>query len=353
MYLRKAFTTLLSLAAVAGFTACGSTTAEPVSDETQPRVIENISYVAGEKDQGHMLDLYFPPGKHTNLPLVVWIHGGAWVGGDKQPSPLMPLLSNGFAVAGINYRLSPDNKFPAQIHDCKAAIRWLRKGADRYGFDKDRIGLFGISAGGHLAALMAATNGNKDVEGNIGTTDASSDVQVVCDWAGPGNLQSLRKHEGEEGELDYNSPKAPVTQFLGGTAAQKPELAKAASPVSYLKPGSTKVPLLIMHGDHDTVVPIAQSEELFAAWKKTGAPVEYEVVKGGKHIFLNVATMTRVLDFFKKNLGDKPMDKAEGAMKGAIKDALKDDASAVDEAKPLEQGKGKEATLSTPPANKQ
>lgn len=300
--------TCLSIAMLFNLTACGSTTAETANQKesqvAQPRVIENISYVDDDKTAAHTLDLYFPPGEHTKVPLLVWIHGGAWKEGDKQPSPMMPLLVRGFAVAGINYRFAPEHKFPAQIYDCKAAIRWLRKHADEYGFDKDRIGVFGISAGGHLAALLGASNGNKDLEGNVGVTGEKSDVQTVVAWCGVGNLSTLHTQAGANDQLDYDSEQAPVSMFLGGTAQNKPEMAKAASPVTYLKPG-LKVPCLIMHAEKDPVVPFAQSQELYEAWKKTGAPVTLESVKSDQHIFISVPTMMTVIDFFQKTLGDK------------------------------------------------
>lgn len=308
MSLRTAFSmTLLSIVMGAALTACGSTPAEtvknPAGQEAQPRVIENVSYVDNDKTSAHMLDLYFPAGEHKKQPLIVWIHGGAWREGDKQPSPMMPLLVRGYAVAGINYRFAPDYKFPAQLHDCKAAIRWLRKHADEYGFDKDRIGVFGISAGGHLAALLAATNGVKELEGNVGVTGQRSDVQAVCDWCGPGNLLTMHKQAGPNDQLDYDSDKAPITQFLGGRAEEKKELAIAASPVTYLKPGFN-IPCLIMHAERDPVVPFAQSQELYEAWKKTGAPVKLESVKSDQHIFISVPTMMTVIEFFQKYLGD-------------------------------------------------
>lgn len=317
MRLHSAFSlTFLSIAVLFNFTACGSTPAEtPPKEESkaaQPRVIENISYVDKDTGVAHTLDLYFPPGEHAKVPLLVWIHGGAWKEGDKQPSPMMPLLVRGFAVAGINYRFAPDHKFPAQIHDCKAAIRWLRKHADQYGFDKNRIGVFGISAGGHLAALLGASNGVKELEGNVGVTGESSDVQAVVAWCGVGNLATLHAQGGKNDQLDYDSDKAPVSMFLGGTAEKNPEIAKAASPVTYLKPG-LKVPCLIMHAERDPVVPFAQSQELYDAWKKTGAPVTLESVKSDQHIFISVPTMMTVIDFFQKTLGDKESLTADSA----------------------------------------
>ena len=349
MSLQTAFSSFFIAVAAFSLTACGSTTIaekQPQDKDAKPRVLENISYVEGEEDPKHMLDLYFPAGEHTKLPVLVWIHGGAWREGDKQPSPMMPFLSHGYAVAGINYRLAPDHKFPTQLHDCKAAIRWIRKHADEYGIDKDRVGIFGISAGGHLAALLAATNGNKAMEGNVGVTGETSEVQTIVDWCGLGNLQTQHKQAGESDQLDFDSPKAPFTQFLGGTAEEKPELAKAASPVTYLKPGF-KVPALIMHAVKDPVVPFAQSQELYEAWKKTGAPAELTPVESDQHIFISVPTILTVIEFFDRHLGSQSKTATEA---GASPKA--DSAAETDETARAKSVKTDRAGVSAEPAEK-
>ena len=138
------------------------------------------------------LDLFIPEKAEGPMPLVVWIHGGGWRSGSKENCRALGLTEYGFAVASINYRLTDVAMFPAQIHDCKAAIRFLRANAKQHRIDPNRIGVWGSSAGAHLAALMGVTNGNKEVEGNIGKyTQTSSDVQAVCDWCGPTDFMTM------------------------------------------------------------------------------------------------------------------------------------------------------------------
>ena len=137
------------------------------------------------------LDLYLPEKVKGRLPVVVWIHGGAWMEGSKDDCPAVPFAAEGCAVASINYRLSQHAIFPAQIQDCKAAIRWLRANADKYHLDPDHIGVWGASAGGHLVALLGTTAAVKEFEGRGGNLDQSSRVQCVLDWYGPSELTMM------------------------------------------------------------------------------------------------------------------------------------------------------------------
>ncbi len=295
-------------------TGCGDKAVKAEPSGLQARAIENVSYVEGDKTAAHQLDLYFPADKGKDaLPVVLWIHGGAWVGGDKQPAPITSLISSGYAVVSINYRLAPTHTFPAQIHDCKSVVRWVRKNAEKYGFDPNKIGVFGVSAGGHLAALLGVSNGNKELEGNIGAVGFPSDVQAVCDWCGPTNFFTMKKQAGKDDQLDYDSPKAPVKQFLGGDIKEREANARLASPVLQLK--DKAVPFLIMHGDADNVVPPGQSKELAEALKKHGADVDYKVVKDGEHMFLTPETMKDVVDFFDAKLKG-PIEKLKDAVTG-------------------------------------
>src|SRR5205085_165270 len=139
------------------------------------------------------LDLYLPEKAQGRLPVVVWIHGGAWRAGSKDHCPAVPLTAKGFAVASINYRFSQHAVFPAQIEDCKAAIRWLRANADKYHLDPDHIGAWGASAGGHLVALLGTSGNKKELEGKGGNLEQSSKVQCVIDWFGPTDLLGLPK----------------------------------------------------------------------------------------------------------------------------------------------------------------
>jgi acetyl esterase/lipase len=148
------------------------------------RVFKDLAYV----EPGHerqRLDLYLPPAGDRPTPVIVWVHGGGWAGGSKARTPASRMVQAGFAVAAINYRLSQHAIFPAQIHDCKAAIRWLRAHAAEYRLDPKHIGVWGSSAGGHLVALMGTSNGVADLEGQLGHPEQSSDIQAVVDWFGP------------------------------------------------------------------------------------------------------------------------------------------------------------------------
>ncbi|MBZ0185864.1 MAG: alpha/beta hydrolase, partial [Candidatus Obscuribacterales bacterium] len=162
--------------------------------QTGIRIIRDLPYVPGSVDENQTLDLFIPKTKFgTSLPLIIWIHGGGWIEGDKSSSPSLELARKGFATASINYRLAPKNLFPAQIYDCKAAIRFIRAHAEEYNIDPDRIGVWGHSAGGHLAALLGTTNDIKELEGDLGNLDRSSATSAVCDWCGPTNLLTFKE----------------------------------------------------------------------------------------------------------------------------------------------------------------
>ncbi|HEY9788072.1 MAG TPA: alpha/beta hydrolase, partial [Candidatus Obscuribacterales bacterium] len=281
----------------------GCTKSQANDSEASPRLLENISYIPGSNNPAQTLDLFFPENAKGKLPLIVWIHGGAWLGGDKEPAPIGQFLNHGYAAASINYRLSSESKFPAQIHDCKAAIRFLRANADKYNIDPNRIGVFGLSAGGHLCALMGVTNGEKQFEGNEGITNQSSAVQAVCDWCGPSDLFTIRQQAGNNSELDYSSEKSPVRQLLGGEVNTMKDAARLASPVFFASKGDP--PFLIMHGNKDVVVPLKQSEELHEALKKAQVQTTFQVVKDAPHWFLTAENVRRVVEFFDDHL--KPM----------------------------------------------
>jgi acetyl esterase/lipase len=224
------------------------------------------------------LDLYLPSGV-DRPPLIVYVHGGAWRADSKESMPLAGLVSHGFAVASVDYRLSPVAQFPAQIHDIKAAIRFLRATQSDYGYDASRITISGASAGGHLAGLVGVTNGNKELEGDLGNhRNESSDVQAIVDYYGASNLLTI---------LNQSTPhgigvRVPALQLLlGAQPEDSPELAKLASPLFQVDPSDP--PLLLLHGDQDPQMPINQSHELYGAYKKAGLPVRFEVLHGAAH----------------------------------------------------------------------
>ena len=203
------------------------------------------------------LDLYVPKDAAKPPPVVIWIHGGGWEAGDKTNGCPIPLAHIGFAVASINYRLSQQAKFPAQIYDCKAAVRWVRAHAAQYHYNAEKIAAVGASAGGHLAALLGTTNDDPQLEGDEGVTGVSSSVQAVVDYFGPSDFISIVDEATPEQRANLNNP---VVHLLGGTVAQKTALARLASPA--LHASSKACPFFIVQGDRDPIVPPPQSVEL-------------------------------------------------------------------------------------------
>lgn len=232
-------------------------------------VEKNLSYGTHERNK---LDLAVPKGTGP-FPLLVWIHGGGWEAGDKNGfGPFATQLARGYAVATINYRFSKHAAFPAQIHDAKAAVRYLRANAKKYNIDAEKIGVGGSSAGGHLAALLGTSAGVKDLEGDPAAKPNASRVQAVFDLFGPTDLAKLSPP---------GAPENPVTRLLGGDTGAKKLLAELGTPQKHI--AKDNPPFLIMHGDSDKLVPIQQSEELHAALKTAGVQSEFVVVKGAGH----------------------------------------------------------------------
>ena len=223
------------------------------------------------------LDLHRP--QTENPALIVYVHGGGWRAGSKQDVPIGKLLDKGFAIASVDYRLSPQAAFPAQVHDIKAAIRFLRANAGVFHINASKIAIIGSSAGGHLAALVGVTNGNKELEGKVGEhLDQSSDVQVIVSYYGASNLETILSQSTPKG-LEYRIPALKL--LLGDSPDKKPELAKLASPVAHLD--KKDPPLLLIHGDADPQMPPQQSQELAKAYEALGLPVTLIVMPGSKH----------------------------------------------------------------------
>jgi acetyl esterase/lipase len=258
------------------------------------KALRDLPYVEDGHERNR-LDLYRPEKFEGRLPLVVWIHGGAWWAGSKEGCPAIFLASKGYAVASINYRLSQHAVFPAQIEDCKAAIRWLRANAAKYHLDPDHIGVWGASAGGHLVAMLGTTGNVKELEGKGGNLDQSSRVQCVVDWFGPTDMATMGRQA--------DKPATPVAKLIGGPVQENQEKARKASPMTYVSKDSA--PFLVMHGDQDNTVPLNQSEVLAEALKKAGVESELVVIQGNGHGgpgFNSPETRKRIEDFFAKHL---------------------------------------------------
>lgn len=236
----------------------------------------NIEY-AHVGDLSLKLDLYLPAVK--DAPLIVWVHGGAWRSGSRSPMPLAEFVAAGYAVASIDYRLSTQARFPANIHDIKAALRFLRAKQNVYGFNATNIAVFGESAGGHLVALVGTTNGDARLEGVVGQhLDQSSDVQAIVSYFGASNLTSILQQSTPHG-LSVRIPALEL--LLGGLPEDKPEIARLASPVFHVD--SSDPPLLLIHGDQDFQMPINQSHELNGRYEAAGGKVQFQVVHGAAH----------------------------------------------------------------------
>jgi acetyl esterase/lipase len=225
------------------------------------------------------LDIYLPVKSATTPPLVIWIHGGGWQGGSKDGAgPARALLEKGYAVASINYRYSQHAPFPAQIHDCKGAVRYLRAHAKEHGYDGSKVGAWGASAGGHLVALLATTGGMKDLEGDGGNKNQSSRIDCGIDWFGPSDFMNWGK-VGQHAPTDIAN--GAITKLFGGSVGSKLGLAKLASPITHVSADTS--PLLLVHGDKDNLVPLQQSELFHERLKQAKIDAKLFVVKDGGH----------------------------------------------------------------------
>lgn len=238
----------------------------------------------------HRLDLYLPEKVEGRLPVILWVHGGGWITGDKAGGPAIQFATKGYAVASMNYRYSQHATFPAQVHDCKAAVRWLRANSDAYSLDAEHIGAWGASAGGHLVAMLGLTAGNQQLEGDLGHAEQSSAVQAVVDWFGPTDFLTLGARETR-------------TQFLGGDAVEHPDKGNAASPMRFITPQAA--PFFIAHGDEDPLVNYSQSSTFAAALEQAGVETTFVTILGGKHggaKFSRPEEIARIEAFFNKHL---------------------------------------------------
>jgi len=272
------------------------------------RVERHLLFAAAGTNQLKM-DLYLPA-KHTgHAPVVVLIYGGAWMMrniGYEAPRAIW-LAHNGYAVAVIDYRLSSEALFPAQIYDCKAAVRWLRAHATQYGLDADHIGAWGDSSGGHLACLLGTAGNVPTLEGDLGNTNESSRVRAVVDFFGPTDLLQMQAEALPGSWIDHNSPRAPEALLIGGPVQDNKEKAETANPIKYVS--SDAPPFFIAHGDSDLLVPWQQSELLFEALRKAQAPVTFYRIAGAGHAdpaFNSAMMQAAVLAFLDKYLKPNP-----------------------------------------------
>lgn len=245
----------------------------------------DLAYVTDGHER-QKLDLYLPaslPPTSKMLPVIIWIHGGAFRMGSKDNTAfdLVPFeyLLQGYAIASLNYRLSQHAKFPAQIEDCKAAVRWLRAHADQYQLDAMRFAAWGPSAGGYLSAMLGTTGGVRqfDVGAHL---DQSSQVQCVVDYFGPTDFLQMDAQRLPDGMV-HDDANSPESELIGGAIQDHPEAVKRANPITYVTPQAP--PFLIVHGDADPLVPYRQSLLLADALQHADVAVTFYTVQGGGH----------------------------------------------------------------------
>jgi len=271
---------------------------------------KDVDY-AGDKMEAHRLDIYLPKQAQEKYKVVIAIYGSAWFSNNMKLMTFMsigrPLVDAGFAVVCINHRSSGEAKFPAQINDVKAAIRFVRAHAEEYKLDTSFVGITGFSSGGHLASLAGVTNGMKertvgnttvDIEGKVGEClDASSRVDAVVDWFGPVDMAHMNKCE------TVNDEKSPEAALIGGAPASLPDMVSLISPVTYVTSDSPK--FLVVHGQADNVVPHCQGVNFSDALKKAGRLEAFISVPDGQHgpVTFNENTFKAMTSFFLKEAG--------------------------------------------------
>jgi acetyl esterase/lipase len=273
------------------------------------RILSGVPYAAIPGIRPLELDLVLPPEGDGPVPVVVFLHGGGWRMGSRHslgPSyaagdPFERVAQTGIAVASVDYRLSGEATWPAQLHDAKAAVRWLRARADEIGIDPDRIAAWGESAGGHLAELLGLTIDDAELEGDVGITGPSSSVSAVVAWYAPSDVAAVATDTG----ADPADPTTRENQLLGAPAPDVPERAAQAGPVTHVGPGAP--PFLLLHGLADRLVPCVQSDRLFALLEAAGVDVELELYEGADHMWLGspdaaAKALTRTVGFLQKQL---------------------------------------------------
>lgn len=249
-------------------------------------------------DRSLKLDLVRPKGQGDKvLPVVVFIHGGGWQAGSKEGGrwAISALAATGnYVGVTVGYRLTDVAIFPAQIHDCKAAIRWIRANAAKYHIDPQKIGAVGSSAGGHLVALLGTSGDVKELEGDNGNPGFSSRINCVVDFCGPSDFPHFNEQKG-------NGGRSAVAKLFGGDPSEHLAAARAASPVTWASKDDP--PFLIIHGTEDATVPFAQGETMAESLKQAGVSATFIKVEGAGHGGLSVPEVTRrQRAFFEKHL---------------------------------------------------
>jgi acetyl esterase/lipase len=268
--------------------------------QSAPVIQADLQYATSAAGEPLRLDLY-KPDTAGPAPLIVWLHGGAWENGNKTAMPLAPIIERGFAVASLDFSPASKAPFPGQIHEIKAAIRFLRAGARQFGFDASRIAIAGASSGAHLAAVVGTSNGHGELEGALGDHDnESSSVHGIVSYFAATNLTTILAQSTPFG-LGIREP--ALKRLLGAAPKDAEPLARLASPVFQVD--RSDPPLLLFHGDQDPQMPINQSHELEGAYEKQGLQADFIVVHGAAHggdAFYSPANVEHVVRFLRAQL---------------------------------------------------
>jgi acetyl esterase/lipase len=270
----------------------------PGTGSSAPPVQSDIEYltVGGAPLR---FDLYLPDA--PSAPLLVWVHGGGWEAGSKAAMPLAAFVERGYAVASLDFSPASKAPFPGQVHEIKAAVRFLRAQAERYGYDARRIAVLGASSGAHLAAVVGTTNGHAELEGTLGGhRDESSAVQAIVSYFPATNLTTILAQSTPFG-LGVREP--ALKRLLGSPPQDNEPLARLASPVFHVDRNDP--PLLLLHGDQDPQMPINQSHELHGAYVQQGLEADFIVVHGAAHggdAFYAPPNVERVAEFLDAQL---------------------------------------------------
>jgi len=280
------------------------------------KVVADLDY-GGIGNKRQRLDLYLPEkASKEPRPLIVFIHGGGWQGGSKEDGRVIfPLLDDGvYAGASIGYRLTGEAIWPAQVHDCKAALRWLAAHGAEHGLDTKRMALFGISAGGHLVSLLGTSQGVAALEGRIGVPDGREPASppllaAIANYCGVANFLTF---PGKGSVISEEDPKGPVAQLFGGPMSRHLETARIASPVVYIS--SDDPPFLHIHGTRDELVPYDQVREFDAALEKAGVASTVLTGRDGSHVFVSEDLFRKLRGFFDHRL----LGTGEGPEEGPV-----------------------------------
>lgn len=287
-------------------------TPPPANTEHIKRRFLNISYAPLSPSQ--QLDIYLPDTGEGPFPVILAIHGGAFMGCDKADMQILPMLeglTRGYVVVSINYRVSGEAKFPALVQDAKAAVRWVRANAKQYKLDSQKIAAWGGSAGGYLSTMLGVSAGVSELEDlNLGNAEQPCHIQAVVAWYAPTNFLKMDEYLTESGLLSppgfrHNESNSPESLLMGQTITEIPEKVKAANPETYIR--SRGLPILLQHGTKDPVVPVQHSIEIAAKLEQTWGKdkVKLELLEGAEHgdaRFETPENIAHVLDFIDLHL---------------------------------------------------